>query len=449
MAPDSLGLAMALAVVARCGFNGARIFAVKCWRRSGPGSVPAATQRAESSPAITILVPVLRERSLAGHLASLAVSLADEGGERCRVVVVGTRRERAMEGQTTLDLVASALAAREGAAGARRVLLFEADGSDRCKADQMMQALAALEADGALQSNDAWIGVYDADSSPEPGTLTELLSRIRHQPHRAYQQPPLYILGWDAVLGSRTGWLEKALLLGRAVYSHLFAYKESLGYLLSGTPLDTRLNHFTGHGYFIRMDLWRQIGGFQAPSCDTTLGYRVSLAGEAIGLLWHRDRSQIPARLSDFVSQTVVWFNGCQLYGRELRHAGATSTRECSRIRTALRIAGVAFRNASWAYLPYLWTAVLLWDLAWGQNLAAWGGAVAAWVLLRAWVWLELLLLRTQDDAEAQSVPPLLVALTPLLSPAAVLINGLGPLRWYTRRWMGRKVDLVKTPRPG
>ncbi len=422
-------------VLAKTLYNAGRMVTVGIWRNQPV----RAHQSGEDG--ILVLFPLYREASIAPHVFRTAANLVAEESGRVQVVLVCTARERGSPAPTTYD---NLLAVAAGAVPPG-VEIVETDGHDRFKADQLTFGLAHARASGLLgRWPRYWVGVFDADSAPEPGTITEVLARGADRTIAAFQQAPLYAGRWERFAGGWASLPSDLFCLGRALYSHVFSFKESFGYLLSGSHLDIRLHHFTGHGYFVRSDVLERVGGFRAPSCDTTLGYRLSLAGHRIALLAKRDVSEVPDTPRDLMRQGIVWFNGCELYRREYRDAKASGTLAPTPMRTAVRLAQVAFTNASWAFLPIVWSVWAGWCLWRGQAVDEWSVALFAWLLLRYLAWAHLL------GASARCSIQLGVArttLVPLVSPFVVLAGCVPPLVWYACRLVGIDVPLQKTPR--
>ena len=422
-------------VLAKTLYNAGRMATVGAWRAR------VVQPREPGEDGVLVLLPLYREASIAPHVLRTAAALVAEAPDRVHVVLVCTARERGSITPTTYD----SLLAAAGGAAPPGVDLLETEGRDRCKADQLAFGFAHARTVGLLgRWPRYWVGVFDADSAPEHGTITEVLARAADSTVAAFQQAPLYVGRWERFAGGRASLPADLFCLARALYSHIFSFKESFGYLLSGSALDLRLHHFTGHGYFVRSDLLEHVGGFRPPSCDTTLGYRLSLAGQRIALLERRDVSEVPDTPPDLMRQGVVWFNGCELYWREYCEAKASGTLAPTPVRTAARLAQVALTNASWAFLPIGWSVWAAWSVWHGQAGGTWSAALFAWVLLRYVAWAHLLWTGRGRSA------PLGVArtvLVPIFSPFVVLTGCLPPLAWYAFRLAGREAPLQKTPR--
>jgi hypothetical protein len=368
-----------------------------------------------------ILVPLLNERTVVANLVSVMERLRTADTEPCEVVYACTPRDT----EGTILALDAALVAKHG----HHVHIT--NGLDTCKADQLDSALADWRQRQCPTTTQTIVGVYDADSKPEPSVMKEL--KCIRSAGRAFQQQPVYIRSF-AHRFSKASFL-RVFALTRVLYSYHFSFKEIHGCLLSGGSWDYRLGHFTGHGYFVHLDLLDECGGFSPPSCDTTLGYQISLRHETVLPLKAYDYCEVPNSWSAFFWQGVVWYNGCRLYWREWHRAGRPMDSRC-----LLKLSWVTATNLSWAVLPWIWFGLLIIS---HDTLSVLGlvSVVAFWLLPYTILLAEL---RHTHSLEVRGWEFGLVA---LLMPMSRLVGTLPPLFAIVLRLFGTTIPLKKTTR--
>src|SRR5262249_55604194 len=135
-----------------------------------------------------ILVPLLREQPVIAKLVERLAAL-QYSWELLRIVLITTEREKSDQVLTTVDILAEVLRKIRD----RRFFHVHCDdGTDTCKADQLNFALHRLGLHG-VRREDLFVGVYDADSSPDPRILRYLAWQIHQDKNaKAFQQVPLY-----------------------------------------------------------------------------------------------------------------------------------------------------------------------------------------------------------------------------------------------------------------
>jgi hypothetical protein len=359
---------------------------------------------------------------------------------------------------STGDLIRRVIAAHPG----RQVLHFQADGSDRCKADQLNQALRWLDATSPpWWTTDVVVGVYDADSRPEAHTLRDLERSAVEDPGAcAFQQPAVYFSGFDRLPAGLRG----AYLRSRPLYNLRFClYREVPGFHRSGMAGRSRSpvlravlsspNHFLGHGEFIRLQTLRSVGGFPPPSGDTSLGTLLSFLGHAVVPLCTFDVGETPSSVGMLVRQGATWYAGCALYLRDLRLALAGGARLAP--RHVLMVLKRWLENMIWCVGPLLLLLAGTWALIRGQHallLACATGAalhgLSVVQVLRAYLALapELRLTAPLPRPALGQCAAALVAY-----PVMLLGTCLGPLLHYAHQLRGvltgRAVPRSKTAR--
>ncbi len=438
---SNISNALAWAVIVKTIFNVCRCAVVLCWRRTQAARF-AVREHTNDKVALSILIPLYQEAAISDRIAHTAYQLATEAPQNVQVILICSTREGTDEHST----IGSLRRSLNLLTPPPNIVVLESDGTDRCKADQLNQGLMHVDTHITSAAKYHWIGVYDADSKPEPGAIREVLTRASTGSARVMQQPPLYVGRWERFHAGYRRLFVDAFCLSRALYSHIFSFKESFGYLLSGGRFDFRLHHLTGHGYFIERALLRELGDFSPPSCDTALGYRASLADQHIQLLAGYDISEVPDTVNAIWRQGLVWYHGCDRYLLEYQNARRSNTLRKSRGRSVFMLAQVAMTNAAWAILPVFWASCLTLAVVEHQSLSLWMWATIIWVLFRCVAWCHMLTVRNATRASIGWARGILVPFFSLVSVPACCVP---PLTFYRLRSTRRPVPLQKTPRAG
>ncbi len=430
----------AWAVIAKTIFNVIRFSIVQIWRYFYTNQ--EVRPDFSENVILTILIPLYREANIADQIASMAHKLVDESPGNVRVILICSSRETREDEENTINKLRRSFGFFKKN---QNIKIIESDGNDQCKGDQLNQGLKYIEQHfKPAEKCVHWIGVYDADSLPQKGTIKEVIARASRKNVRVMQQAPLYIGRWERFNSSYHRLLIDSFCLSRALYSHMFSFKEAIGYLFSGGKWDFRLHHLIGHGYFIEEGLLNELGNFSPPSCDTSLGYKISFANYHIELLQSYDISEVPDNLRDIRNQGLVWFNGCELYQKEYAN---TKNAHCSKkttIRSKIRLLQVIMTNASWAFLPIIWFLLLTVALIIQHSVLLWIYAIAIWLAYRQISWWHMLTVCKENRASIGYVRGLLV---PLFSPIYVIYGCISPLRYYYLKAFRRKIKLIKTSR--
>jgi len=407
---------------------------------------------------VTIMLPMFDETAIAVRTINYFTKL-DYPPTLIRLVVITTLRE-CSEGQTTSDLVSEHL---ESSCFCN-VFHIVADGTDTFKADQLNQAIGWLD----KESPDWWtessvIGVYDADSRPEINSLRNLDSAVRDHPqHHAFQQPAVYIAGFDELPGGLIG----AYLRSRPLYNLRFClYREIPGFLRSTGLATTRSwlwktlvsspNHFLGHGEFIRLSTLRSVGGFPRPSADTSLGTVLSFLGYAIVPLSTFDLGETPANVRMLLLQSANWYAGCALYGRDCKLARDLSSGFATRHIVMMTKRFV--ENMIWAIGPLLLIFAFLFAFVTSQSDI---GALCFIAFMLHGISVGMIAQEIerlcQSNKFACAVHSPLSQQFPVvlgMYPAMLVLNCFGPILyygWLVRSWFTkREVPRSKTTRIG
>ncbi|MFG1928805.1 hypothetical protein [Cryptosporangium sp. NPDC048952] len=227
-----------------------------------------------------------------------------------RIFLVTTAKESADAGQlATRDLVGAELAQLGQIPDRFEVLHCEQPAQYRA-AQLNMAVEHARERLTPASADSVWVGVYNADSRPDPRTFTELRQRTTAEPDtRLFQQLVDYIVPSRGPTGLVA--IGNAQLQTWWTRSH-YAARNARGH--SGRTVWSRTSPYStfGHGEFARLDFLDHIGGFPdfAYADGLLLGWICRLAAEPIGLLASRDVAEVPRSAADLVLQQTAWLRG-------------------------------------------------------------------------------------------------------------------------------------------
>ena len=263
----------------------------------------------------------------------------------------GRGRDLLTQHPTTRQVVEADLAGRRGPVTLRHVH-YEGDGR------KAAQVNSAVEQMGAFRDGD-YVVVYDVDSRP----AAELLHRVaalvgQHRESHGTHPPVLQHAAEHASTGAaERGW-ERALCRGAARVQTLYTLRREMphlrGYTASltapGGPA-TRLRRRglaqpVGHGLFIRLDVYRQLGGLPTFSVldDVPFGYLLTLREVPVEVVARTYTVAAPDTLGELLAQSARWFHSyldspaCARHWRERGSAAAHAK--------ALSIAG--WRGSTW-----------------------------------------------------------------------------------------------------
>lgn len=325
------------------------------------------TERPRDGVLLAAVVPLYQERELAADTARFWHGLAARGLIDL-VVLVTTAKESAPEDGVDTHALAAAELERIGGEQ-ERIVLLRCEQVARFRAVQLNLAVEharkTMLAEGAAASR-LWIGVYNADSRPQPATFAELAERVESDPQtRVFQQLVDYVKpDRDATGVAADG---NAVLQTWWTLSHYVARSRRAR---SGFALWARTSPYStfGHGEWIRADTLERIGGFPdfAYADGLLLGWIAVLAGERIGLLAARDIAEVPRSAKDLVTQQGAWMRGLLNFPETLEWC---------------REQGILALTDRQARLLALHHRVI--PAAWGLSSAAWAAAITR-ILARA-----------------------------------------------------------------
>ncbi|MEV6927112.1 hypothetical protein AB0M46_21770 [Dactylosporangium sp. NPDC051485] len=178
--------------------------------------------------------------------------------------------------------------------------------------DQIALAVASelgrLTEQGAAADR-VWIGIYNADSRPHPDSLTALAPMTATS--RVVQQSAVHTLtlrrrgGLAGMVCDGAGLLQSRWSLAREIPR----LRAQAGQARRGPARWPRLGHCTGHGLFVRADLWQQLPmPTETMNEDLAYGYLLSAAGVPIDVLPLLEVADSPLHVAGLIRQLRQWF---------------------------------------------------------------------------------------------------------------------------------------------
>lgn len=215
------------------------------------------------------------------------------------------------------------------------------------KAKQMNFALATLTQAGVLRPDEAtYVGVYDADSAPDPHTLRVLSTYARQNRPVAFQQYPIYLRHCGKL--SRLMRNEAMLQTAHSVCVEYPRQRRVNSAILAGRNAGPTFTYCIGHGVFLRSDWILKVGFPEtAPVEDLPLGFMLSLGKKQIWTLPLFDFCTVPSSTNAFVRQTATWFEA-QMEFREVIRSAYKHFGHVHTLRSARGFLEQMLTNAKW-----------------------------------------------------------------------------------------------------
>jgi len=248
-------------------------------RRAGAAAPPPAADH--DLPAISILVPLFRERDIAGRLLTRLARL-DYPRDRLEVLLV----------VEAVDAVTRATLARLHLPGWMRVVVVP-DGRPRTKPRALNYALT--QAGGAI------VGIYDAEDAPAPDQLRRVAAAF------ATAAPEVACLqGRLDYYNPRSTWLARCFTVEYATW---------FGLVLPGLARLGLVVPLGGTTLFLRREVIEAIGGWDAHNVteDADLGLRLARRGWRTELIDTVTAEEANCRLLPWVRQRSRWIKGYAL----------------------------------------------------------------------------------------------------------------------------------------
>jgi len=313
----------------------------------------------------TIIIPLLHEQTLIVPLIDRMQQVVNCND---RIILVTTKAEISHGNvETTAIIVKKQL---QGIANSP-IIHFEASANCTCKGDQINEFI--LQDSLIMLGNTShFIGIYDADSKPSSQSL-KLVSLVAKHGARIVQQPSSYFLNYHN---------RSFLMRVRAASSTAFCFAFELT-KFDKWPIATkppakwwRLSHLIGHGEFIRTDLLLKYYPLPTPSCDTSLGHRLSLSGENIWTVPALDYAEVPKTTTSMIKQNVNWYHGVSLLTSDIKW-----------------LLDKSIGSKYTEYIPMLFGRLIL-TIQWAiwPWLTLLSFVMFAWIIPSDWVWALLFL---------------------------------------------------------
>lgn len=145
-----------------------------------------------------------------------------------------------------------------------------------------------------------YFSVYNADSIPNKGTIKEVIETIeQNDSPKVIQQYSVPMSNWNELSN---------LMKGFAIYQSNFELR--YGLINSFFPSELLYTYVVGHGMYIRVDILKQIGGFETKYwCeDIYMSYVLRNKDISIYPIKTLEIMQSPQYLSILTKQNAVWF---------------------------------------------------------------------------------------------------------------------------------------------
>lgn len=375
-----------------------------------------------------ILLPVYHEQDIICNTIDYFSRIVPQGRNN-KILIICTEREECSQETSykTTFAVASEYISQKQLGG--RVELLKAPDSYVGKVGQMNYAINWLRRN-ALSPE--YVGVYDADSRPDPNVFRdidwELTDRAaRGEPFPAiFQQVSCYCSAAEHLRGF-PGALALADAFSQTKWAIGFEYPLFKVYCAQIQRKKTRpLVYCIGHGCFVNFSYLEQIKGFPEynKNDDLSLGYLASTLGSEVFPVPSLDYCQISPEQRTTVSQYRSWYSGSARYFQDIEHYSRIFNIHLSKYQRVIFFLQGALRNFFWAWRGVLWAICLLMALIYG-NLTFLLTVIGGFVL---YVTIPLtltvcLFYRLGTLKAKQTISVLALVLTPI----NFIMRGIGP----------------------
>lgn len=375
----------------------------------------------------SIIIPVYHENMIITDTIKYFSGFSE--GHDCEIFIVGTDRENEQDSghQTTIQCASEYLKRHPEI---KNVTLLSAPTAFKHKVGQMNYAFSIIR---NSRNIGGYIGVYDADSRPDPKTL-DCLSRLLDS--RSVNGRPC-----PAVVQQVSSYCEKSEKLRgiwgcMALADALSQTKWALGFEYPLYKLYSwccrrqkrvrPLIYCIGHGCFVRVSFLEKIGGFPEynQNDDLSLGYLVSVLGEEATALPALDFCEISPDQRTTIKQYRGWYSGSARYYQDIRYYSEYYRCPLNAFqRLVFRVQG-GLRNFLWAWRGMLWVLLLLCGILTGSGflLLCVLADMVAYVILPAIATAFSL----RRNGLLKIIYPRLI-FTLALAPINFVIRGIGP----------------------
>jgi cellulose synthase/poly-beta-1,6-N-acetylglucosamine synthase-like glycosyltransferase len=268
-------------------------------------------RRRRIAPQTLILIPVLFESDILEKTTAYFRDVFVAGRDNVSVVFITAEKEK-LAVLAPDDTIA---VAKRMADGNRNFLHLHFPGRDGKMAHQLNYAVRRLIENGLIGEK-TLIGIYNADSRPEPETIAWVGYQLESGPYRVFQQYGLYTgnlsnlerLPNRSVLVAAALW-QTRWSLGFEIFN---ALKQRRFCRQSDRRLNNPFNYCIGHGLFVTKDIFLKTGGFNESfhNEDAFLGLQLCDMGETIVPVPYFDISESPDSVGALYKQKANWFLG-------------------------------------------------------------------------------------------------------------------------------------------
>jgi cellulose synthase/poly-beta-1,6-N-acetylglucosamine synthase-like glycosyltransferase len=309
-------------------------FVREAYARRGELPAEEALTRDPDAPVFLILTAAYQEPAIAATLRGLLGMRYPP--ERARIAVVTKALEDAQPHPgmpESTGALCRRLLADLPAYEAKRLTHLVMPGPGR-KAEQLNwalrpEALAQVLEGHAADPARVFVGVFDADSIPDPDTLRWIAGEeLAGRGARAYQGVTLSLANWESLpVRGRICAVQQSSIFTRVSIARLIGEIRRIRLIrrvtarvpLAGLWLRPALEFCfrrsqicLGHNQFVRLDTLLGLGGFPTRGAteDSTLGYMLGARGVLIRAMPMLELTDIPESKEKIVRQNARWYKG-------------------------------------------------------------------------------------------------------------------------------------------
>lgn len=246
-----------------------------------------------------------------------------------------------------------------------RIELLKAPDSYVGKVGQMNYAVKWLHQNALFPE---YVGVYDADSRPDPNVFRDIDRELTDREVRGVRFPEIlqqvscYCSAAEHLSGF-AGALALADAFSQTKWAIGFEYPLFKVYCAQIHRKKARpLVYCIGHGCFVNFRYLEQIKGFPEynKNDDLSLGYLASTLESEVFPLPSLDYCQISPEQKTTVSQYRSWYSGSARYFQDIEHYSRIFNIQLPKYQKAIFFLQGALRNFFWAWRGVIWIFCLL-----------------------------------------------------------------------------------------
>ncbi len=310
-------------------------FVRAAYARRGELPTEEALAAAARAPVFLTLVAAYQEPGIAGTLAGLLGLRYPPDRARCAVI---TKAAEDAAPHPAMPLGTGGLCRQFlgelPAYDAKRLAHFVLPGPGR-KAEQLNwalrpEALAQVLEGAAADPARVFVGVFDADSVPDPDTLRWIAGEeLAGRGALAYQGVTLSLANWESLgVRGRICAVQQSSIFTRVSLARLVNEVRRIRAIERATArIPGRAGRWArtalafcfrraqiglGHHQFVRLDVLQSLGGFPTAGAteDSTLGYMLGARGILIRAMPMIELTDLPETTEKIVRQNARWYKG-------------------------------------------------------------------------------------------------------------------------------------------